>query len=117
MRRLRVHHIGFEVRNLEYVRLILEKYLGFHFEQYMELNDEKILFLVNDLIRIELTENVGIDENDMYQAHICFEVDCIQFIEELELSIIEGPIRMDNGWTSVFVEGENNEIIEFLKRN
>lgn len=116
MKTLNIHHVGFEVRSLEFTRFIFEKYLGFCTEQYMELDGEKILFLVNDRFRIELIENVMIDEKGLYEAHICFEMDCLQILNENDVSILEGPIRLENGWTIVFVEGNNGERIELLKR-
>ncbi|QFK70741.1 glyoxalase/bleomycin resistance/dioxygenase family protein [Pradoshia sp. D12] len=116
MKTLNIHHVGFEVKSLELTRFIYEKYLGFRTEQYMELEGEKIVFLVNDRLRIELIENGRIDEKGLYEAHICFETDCLQILNEKDVSILEGPIRMGNGWTIVFIEGNNGERIELLKR-
>ena len=113
---LYIHHIGFEVVDLKDSRWFLENYLGFHVERYMELNGEKILFLVNGPIRIELVETDYIEEKNRNQMHICFEIADFKFLDTFKLPIIEGPLMMENGWTSIFVEGKNGEIIEFLKR-
>lgn len=116
MKMLNIHHVGFEVRSLELTRFFFEKYLGFRTEQYLELEGEKIVFLVHDQFRIELIENGMINEKGLYEAHICFETDCLQILNENDVSILEGPIKLENGWTIVFVEGNNGERIELLKR-
>ena len=113
---LKFHHIGFEVKDLESSKENFINHLGFHTEEYLELNGENLLFLVNDSIRIELIENDCIEDEGLSQMHICFETDCLEFLDAWGLSIIEGPMLMENGWTSVFVEGKNSETIEFLKR-
>ena len=114
---MKFHHIGFEVKDLESSKENFIKHLGFHTEQYMESNGEKILFLVNGSIRIELIENDCMEDEGLSHMHICFETDCLEFLHTLGISIIEGPLLMENGWISVFTKGRNGEIIEFLKRN
>ena len=114
---MKFHHIGFEVKDLESSKKSFLHHLGFHIEQYMELNGENILFLVNDSIRIELIENDGMEGKGLGQMHICFETDCLEFPHRFGISVIEGPLLMENGWISVFTKGRNGEIIEFLKRD
>ena len=113
---MNIHHIGFEVKQLKLSRWIFEYYLGFQAEQYMEFNGEKILFLVNGSIRIELIESECMEDKGLNQMHICFETDDLKFLDTVGLPVMEGPLVMENGWTSIFIEGKNGEIIEFLKR-
>ena len=114
---MKFHHIGFEVKGLESSKESFINHLGFHTEKYMELNGENLLLLVNDSIRIELIENGCMEGKGLSQMHICFETDCLEFLHRYEISVIEGPMLMDNGWISVFTKGRNGEIIEFLKIN
>ena len=78
---------------------------------------EEIVFLVLDHFRLELFSSLQGEQGNTPSVHICYEVDCIvEKLAEMEpCHIIEGPYKLDNGWRTVFVEGENKEIIEYLQ--
>ncbi|MCX7569413.1 hypothetical protein OS242_05525 [Tumebacillus sp. DT12] len=32
------------------------------------------------------------------------------------MPLLEGPLRLENGWQTAFFQGENGEVLELLKR-
>lgn len=108
---MRFHHYGLEVSNMEESIRFYKKYLGFKEESRMFFGDEEIGFLRLGDFRLELF--TGIDQT----AHICFEVNHLKVVMKrfCDWRKIEGPYELQNGWQSVFYEGPDGEIIEFLQ--
>ncbi|MCM3575638.1 VOC family protein [Mesobacillus subterraneus] len=110
---MRLHHIGLEVTNLEESINFYTDLLGLELESRLSFLGEKIAFLASRHFRLELVCH----PHSTNSVHICFEVpDLQQVIKTLESNqIAEGPYKLDNGWETVFFEGPNHEMIEFLQ--
>lgn len=82
------------------------------------LNGEKIAFLKNEDIRIELneSEDISILAN---VVHLAWQVDDIEeWMKRLDgkgLLPSEGPYKLKNGWIAVFYEGPDGEVIELVQ--
>nr|WP_263325593.1 VOC family protein [Neobacillus sp. Marseille-Q6967] len=114
---MRVHHFGIEVKDLDRSASFYKNLLGFREIGRMTFLEENILFLQNQEIRIELISG---GKQDNHQAtHICFEVNCLDDVirrfNENGMKALEGPYQLKNGWKTVFYEGPDHEIIEFLQ--
>jgi lactoylglutathione lyase len=111
------HHFAIEVKDLENSIAFYQKYLDLHEEGRLQFNKENIVFLANNDFRIELIS--GGQQNLSQGVHICFEVnsveDIIKTFREDGIFASEGPYKLQNGWKSVFYEGPDNEVIEFLQ--
>jgi lactoylglutathione lyase len=111
------HHFAIEVRDLETSVAFYQKYLCLHEEARLQFNKESIVFLSNEDFRLELIS--GGQQNVSQGVHICLEVDSVEDImkvfREDGLFASEGPYKLNNGWQSVFYEGPDNEVIEFLQ--
>ncbi|MFP7299802.1 VOC family protein [Neobacillus niacini] len=114
---MRFHHFAVEVKDLEASTAFYQKYLGLNVEERLQFNKETIAFLVKDDFRIELIS--GGHEAVSQGVHICLQVDNVQEIigsfTENGISALEGPYKLNNGWETVFFEGPDNEVIEFLQ--
>lgn len=114
---MRFHHFAIEVSDLESSIAFYQKYLGLHEEVRLQFNEENIVFLKNNDFRLELIS--GGPQQVSEGVHICFEVDTVQKVisifNENGISAIEGPCKLKNGWTIVFYQGPDNEVIEFLQ--
>ena len=112
------HHIGIEVSNIENSQHFYNKLLNFQYETTFEFFDEKIVFLTNQQIKLELIEKDG-DVKSQGNLHICFSVDnLIKMLKRAKregIPILEGPYDLHNGWKIVFMEGPDGEIIELLE--
>ena len=110
---MRFHHYGLEVDNLEESVAFYKKHLMLQEESRIFFMGEKIVLLTAGDFRLELISNQHEEKN----AHLCFEVNDLS--EALELfnshQKIEGPYKLENGWKTIFYEGPNNTIIEFLQ--
>ena len=114
---MRFHHLAIEVKELVTSIAFYQKYLGLQEEGRLQFNKENIVFLANNDFRIELIS--GGQQPVSQGVHICFEVDKVQeiiktFIED-GIFALEGPYKLKNGWETVFYEGPDNEVIEFLQ--
>lgn len=114
---MRIHHFAIEVKDLETSIAFYQKYLGLQEEGRLRFNKGDIVFLANNNFRLELIS--GDQQNVSQGIHICFEVDSVQeimktFIEE-GIFVSEGPYKLKNGWKTVFYEGPDKEVIEFLQ--
>lgn len=111
------HHFAIEVKDLETSIAFHQKYLGLHEEVRLQFNKENIVFLARNEFRLELIS--GGQQNLSQGVHICFEVDSVEEImktfREDGIFASEGPYKLRNGWETVFYEGPDNEIIEFLQ--
>ena len=110
---MRFHHYGLEVDNLEESVAFYKKHLGLQEEDRIFFMGEEIVFLAAGDLRIELISN---QSEDKY-THICFEVnDLKEVINQFDgHRKIEGPYKLENGWETIFYEGPNTEVIEFLQ--
>ncbi|EKN69133.1 hypothetical protein BABA_11181 [Neobacillus bataviensis LMG 21833] len=111
---MRFHHYALEVKNIEEAISFYKRYLGFQEENRMLFMEEEIVFLVMGDFRLELISGRQAVEQ---MAHICFEVSSLCEVMDrfADVRKIEGPYELDNGWNTVFYEGPNREIIEFLQ--
>jgi len=111
------HHFAIEVKDLETSIAFYQKYLGLHEEVRLQFYKENIVFLERNEFRLELIS--GGQQNVSQGVHICFEVnsveDMIKVFREDGLFASEGPYKLNNGWKTVFYEGPDNEVIEFLQ--
>lgn len=110
---MRLHHYAMEVNNLEEAIAFYQKYLGFHTENRISFLGEEIVFMVSEDLRIELISN----QQEKKMTHLCFEVlDLHEVMNRLDINRkVEGPYTLQNGWKTVFFEGPNQEMIEFLQ--
>lgn len=114
------HHVGIQVWKLEESVHFYKNKFGFEIEHTLLLPGEKIAFLIKDKIRIELVESKDSPATKS-SVHLSWQVedieDLMKKLGEKELNPIEGPYSLDNGWTVVFYNGPNNEMIEFIQIN
>lgn len=110
---MRLHHMGLEVANLEESIKFFTDLLGLELESRHSFLGEEIVFLASSQFRLELVYH----PQNTNSTHLCFETaDLHQVINTLgENQIAEGPYKLDNGWETVFYEGPNHEMIEFLQ--
>lgn len=110
---MRFHHYGVGVRNLDEAIAYYQQLFDFELETRFPFMEEEIVFLTSGDFRLELIET----EEDENTIHFCFEVTDLQEVMSRldEMKKIEGPYQLHNGWKTVFYEGPNLEIIEFLQ--
>lgn len=111
---MRFHHYALEVKNIEESVAFYKKYLGFQEECRMYFLEEEIVFLTLKDFRIELLS--GHQKIDRL-THLCFEVKHLQDVMNRfgDYRKIDGPYKLENGWETIFYEGPNQEILEFLQ--
>jgi lactoylglutathione lyase len=114
---MRFHHFAIEVKDLEKSIAFYQNFIGLREEGRMGFKNEKIVFLAKNDFRVELIS--GGQQNTSSTIHICLEVselsEIIRIFTERGTSVLEGPYKLDNGWETVFYQGPDNEIIEFLQ--
>jgi lactoylglutathione lyase len=78
--------------------------------------EEEIVFLASKDFRLELISNQQ-EKSSVKTVHLCFEVsDLHEVMNRFDCHRkIEGPYKLQNGWETVFFEGPDQEIIEFLQ--
>ncbi|MBA4538680.1 VOC family protein [Bacillus aquiflavi] len=112
------HHIGIQVRDLNISIKFYEKMFGFVVINCLILHGEKIVFLRNGPVMLEL---IKANEAHSYanSVHFSWQVkDLNAHIATLNgagLNPVEGPVEIDYGWTCVFYEGPDKEIIELIE--
>jgi lactoylglutathione lyase len=113
------HHIAIEVKDLETSAAFYQKYIGLQEESRYLFGGEKIIFLKADNFRLELISATEQSANNHSSIHLCFEVDSIdevtQHFNENGIFVIEGPYKLENGWETIFYQGPDNEVIEFIQ--
>ncbi|MCJ7841909.1 VOC family protein [Lederbergia sp. NSJ-179] len=115
---MRWHHAGIDVRNLDHSISFYESMFDFKMEQFLTLSGEKIAFLKNEDVKIELIELEDIPP-PCHSVHIAWQVEDIEsWMKRLRgkgLSSSEGPYKLKNGWVTVFYEGLDGEVIELIQ--
>lgn len=114
------HHVGIHVQKMEESIRFYKECFDFSVEQSMELEGERIVFLQRDDIVVELVE---LEEKETTPEtktiHFSWQVsDLSKWMEQLATSNlypVEGPLVLNNGWTTVFYQGPNQEVIELIK--
>ena len=115
---MRIHHYGIEVSDLEISREFYQKILQLNHESVVEFQGEELVFLSSNTFCLELIPKQQ-KQNQKGTTHLCFEVNDInQMITrsyDYGLKALEGPYILSNGWKTVFFEGPDHEILEFLE--
>jgi lactoylglutathione lyase len=116
---MRFHHLAIEVKELEISAAFYQKYFGLKEERRFHFDGEKIIFLKADGFRLELISTTEQSFNNPSSIHLCFEVDSINEVtkrfHENGIFAIEGPYTLENGWETIFYQGPDNEVIEFMQ--
>ncbi len=105
---MRFHHLRLEVFSIDDSLSFYCGYLQFELEQVLLLGGEKIYFLTNGGLRLELVES-----KEAPNMHICFEVK--EFPANLPAD--KEYHSYENGWESCFFNNGEGQLIELLKRN
>lgn len=110
---VRFHHVGLEVGNFEESVEYYKQLFNLEVEDQFSFLGEEVVFLATGDFRLELVSNT----HESKETHICFEVENLQNVmKQFRYGRkIEGPFKLENGWETVFYEGPNQEIIEFLQ--
>lgn len=111
---MKLHHVGVHVSHLKNSIEFFKSVFGFEKESHFIFMEEEIVFLTLGDFRLEL---VSSNEENQVNTHICFEVNNLTDImaQCKALRKMEGPYELDNGWQTVFYEGPNQEIVEFMQ--
>lgn len=116
---MRMHHFGIEVKDLETSAAFYQKYIGLQEECSFLFAGEKIVFLKEKDFRLELISSSEQPTSNPSSVHLCFQVDSINEVifrfNENGIFSIEGPYKLENGWETVFYQGPDNEVIEFIQ--
>ncbi|WP_419956057.1 VOC family protein [Neobacillus niacini] len=116
---MRMHHFGIEVKDLETSAAFYQKYIGLQEESSFLFAGEKIVFLKEKEFRLELISSSEQPTSNPSSIHLCFQVDSINEVifrfNENGIFPIEGPYKLENGWGTVFYQGPDNEVIEFIQ--
>lgn len=110
---MRFHHYAVEVKDMKASIKFYQTYLGFQIEQTLSFMGEEMVFLTLGECRLELYPHHA-DVSKTHGIHLCFEVDDFSNIIR-DVPVLEGPYQLENGWKTVFVEGPNHEMLEFLQ--
>lgn len=116
---MRWHHGGIEVGNLADSIQFYQYMFDFKIEELIKLNEEKIAFLTNEEVRIELIEAEDI-QTQHNSVHLAWQVDDVESLmkrlREKGLPPSEGPYKLKNGWVVVFYEGLDGEVLELVQQ-
>lgn len=112
-----IHHIGFEVADLERSITFYEKWFGFGVEQRVQITGEEIVFLEKDGDRIELIQST-LPVSHASSIHLAFAVadvaHMVSLMQEQGVEVLEPITTHSNGWTNVFVAGPDGEWVELI---
>ncbi|MFA9559288.1 VOC family protein [Evansella sp. AB-rgal1] len=113
----KLHHIGIEVENLSVAVKYYVEELGFHEKLSLEFFREKIVFLTNGDIFLELLETSSTEEGQPF--HLALETKnmdaAIEFYKGVGVSLCEGPHLLDNGWITGFFADKNGWYFEVIE--
>lgn len=103
--------------NLEKSKVFYETFLDLHMIDRFQFMNEEIVFLKGKEVCIELIQNVKAQLTN--PSHLAFEVEditkCVLHFKEQGFSPSEGPYFLNNNWKTVFYEGPDGEILEFIQ--
>ncbi|MGG3625690.1 VOC family protein [Bacillus gobiensis] len=112
------HHVGIYVADMYAAEKFYQSMFHFQVEKRLTLDNEDITFLIHGNVRVELiraNDNVLVTNG----SHMTWEIENMaEWMRKLRckgLAPCEGPIRLKNGWKTVFYEGLNGEIIELIE--
>lgn len=115
---MRWHHVGIYVNDLDAAEKFYQAMFHFQVEKRITMDNEVITFLIQKDVRIELIHANG-KMHVSKGTHMTWEIENLaEWLKKLKrkgLSPCEGPIRLKNGWKTVFYEGVNGEIIELIE--
>jgi lactoylglutathione lyase len=114
---LRFHHMALETPNLRQSISFYSELFGFKLQRSVRLGEENIAFLTLDGFTLELIE-VQEAEPPGSSVHFAVEADDFEaWTEKLAsagVPVTEGPLRFENGWKSIFIQGPSGELLELL---
>ena len=124
----RINHVGIRVKNLEVTRAFYEQ-LGFVFiigpvgPEPVAIMEHPSGININFILNasLESTTNKLMDETEKYTGytHIALEVTNLdsvqQALQEMGITITEGPITVPGGATLLFIRDPDNNVNEFHK--
>jgi catechol 2,3-dioxygenase-like lactoylglutathione lyase family enzyme len=115
---LKVHHFGIEVSNLEESISFYINILNLEVGSKFQFMDEEIVFLSGNGLLIELIKR-NLPTMKLTSTHLALEIEnleeMISHFKSKGLVPVEGPYQLSNGWKTVFYEGIDGEILEFLE--
>lgn len=112
------HHVGIYVTNMAAAEAFYLSMFYFQVEKRLTVDNEEITFLIHENVRIELIMTK--DEIPVSKGvHMTWEIknldEWMKNLKNKGMVPYEGPIRLKNGWKTVFYEGINGEIIELIE--
>lgn len=112
------HHIAIEVSELEKSILFYGRWFGFVEEMRLEAGGEKLAFLRQGHIRLELVENKEVSHANSAH-HLAFQVDhlteILSVMKKEGITISEPEMQLENGWRNAFILGPDQEWIELIQ--
>lgn len=113
---MNIHHYGIEVRRLREAVFFYKKALGMRVIYETVFMEERLMFLQNEHLMIELVEN---EDSPRGRAHVAYKVEeiqaCMDQLKSKGYHPSEGPYRLENGWLTVFYESPSGELVEFVE--
>ncbi|MBS4173664.1 VOC family protein [Bacillus sp. FJAT-49736] len=115
---MNIHHIGIEVREIEKSIQFYKSFLGLEPSQFITFQGEQLVFLEGNGFTLELISSN--ECTNPASIHFAIQIDPLtEWIEQLRskgFEPLEGPYELKNGWKTVFYNGPDNEIIEFIQQ-
>lgn len=120
---VQLHHVAIQVRDLETSLCFYQTLFGLLIERHFHLDEEEVIWLKGNGWRLELLANINQEEDSLYSSssshHFALEVTDLakweQVCHQLQIKIIEGPLTLPDGTKIMFIEGPDNEQIEFIQ--
>ncbi|WP_199614840.1 VOC family protein [Paenibacillus alkalitolerans] len=114
---LRVHHMALETPDLGQSISFYTELFGFELQRSVRLGEENIAFLTQGGFTLELIEANNCEPPGT-SVHFAVEVDDFEaWPEKLAAAgvpVAEGPLRFENGWKTIFIQGPSGELLELL---
>ena len=123
---MKADHCGFQVRDMDNaIRFYTDK-LSFKldFRSVNEEEREEYAFLSNgnaklELIRDMVNEYVPPEIKKPYCPHFCIEIEnmegAMKELENKNVKIIKGPLKIENEETWVYFADEDNNVLEYIQ--
>jgi len=119
-------HCGFQVKNLDTAIKFYTEKLSFRLD-YRAINkeeQEEYAFLSLGKARLELIRDLVNEYSPPaikkpYCPHFCIEIDDMEKafsnLEEMNIRIVKGPLKIDNEETWVYFADEDNNVLEYIQ--